>query len=217
MFSTRIASPVVAPAYAVGYAPGMLLTVDPGLRGCGCAWWVGPRGARVLHRAAYVPGLAHDPEDGKDEGAVACMAAVAAVVRATREVAASQLDVLALIAGSPSPSVEAVAVEWMKVYTRGEGDPADLVALSAIGGGVLASYPRALAIGLRPSEWKGQVPRAVMGARVEAKVRGTKPLPSGVTAPWSAVDPWTARSKDRLNDAMHAVGIGLFLFEHGRL
>ena len=188
----------------------LVLTVDPGLRGCGCAWWRGerppgaPASSRVwtLLRAAYVPALAHEPEDGRDEGAVAWMAAVGAVAEERRGLGVD-------------PDV--VAVEAMRVYARGKGDPADLVALAAIAGGVLAAFPSAGHLALRASEWKGQVPRGIMGQRVLAKLRGERPFPPGVTAAWSVVDQWTARSKDRLNDACHAVGLGLFLFERGRV
>jgi hypothetical protein len=154
-----------------------------------------------LLRAAYVPALEHEPEDGRDEGAVAWTAMVGAVVAESRR---------ALLGNAP----RVVVVEAMRVYTRGKGDPADLVALAAVAGGILASFPSARPLALRASAWKGQVPRDVMGERIAAKLRGERPLLPGVTAPWSSVDPWTARSKERLNDAAHAVGLGLYLFEH---
>lgn len=199
----------------------LVLTVDPGLRGCGCAWWEGkapPGGGPrtwTLLRAAYVAALAHEPEDGRDEGAVAWMAMVGAVAAETRRVLAEATGYTSAHGLGLGPDV--VAVEAMRVYARGKGDPADLVALAAIAGGILASFPSARHVALRASEWKGQVPRSIMGERVVAKLRGERPLPPGATAPWSAVDAWTAREKDRLNDAAHAAGLGLYLFERARL
>lgn len=170
-----------------------MLTIDPGVHGCGCAWWSRTAYGWSLLRAAYIPAL---PVEGEGRGAV-WAAAVAGVVRA---------------AGSlPPPDV--IAVEAMQVYARGKGDPADLLALSAIGGGILAAFPRARPVALLPAEWKGQVPREVMGERVAAKLKGERPLPAGVLAAWSAV--LVPARKTHLNDVMHAVGIGLYLCERG--
>jgi hypothetical protein len=46
----------------------LLLSIDPGLRGCGCAWWTKDAGVWSLHSAAYVSALSHEPEDKDDDG-----------------------------------------------------------------------------------------------------------------------------------------------------
>ena len=174
----------------------VVLTVDPGLAGCGCAWWSLSASRWSLLRAAFAP--AAPLEAGAARGAV-WMAAVDGVRRAAAAV--------------PPPGV--VAVEAMQVYGRGKGDPADLIALAAVGGGVLAAFPAARPVAVLPAEWKGQVPRDVMGERVAGKLRGERPLPAGVDAAWSAVA--VPPRKTHLNDVLHAVGIGLYLFERGGL
>jgi hypothetical protein len=157
----------------------LLLSIDPGTRGCGCAWWAGEE---LLH-ARYVPGASGKGETGPGEW----LATVSAVEAASGEV----LDGL-------RPDV--VLVERMQVYTRGKGDPRDLLALSAIGGGLFRAFGDAAPVGPLPREWKGQVPRDVMGSRVEQKVRDR--------GWWSRVTEPTR--KTQLNDVMHAVGLGLW-------
>ena len=171
-------------------AERVMLSIDPGLRGCGCAWWARSDEGWTLTRAEYVPALAHEPEDKDDDGPVAWNAMVGAV-----ELASAEYD------------VNVVAVERMKVYVRGVGDPRDLLALAAIGGGLVRAFPSARPIGLLPSVWKGQTPREVQGARVEKQVhaRGW----------WDRVV--VPKRKTHLNDVMHAVGMGLFCVERGRV
>ncbi len=105
-----------------------------------------------------------------------------------------------------------MAVERMKVYTRGPGDPRDLLALMAVAGGIFRSFHAARPIAPLPSEYKGQVPRSVYGDRIEKRLRDAPP-----TAPahWGAVHP--PERKTHLNDVMHAVGMGLWLIERGRV
>lgn len=167
----------------------LLLSIDPGLRGCGCAWWTKDAGVWSLHGAAYVPALAHEPEDKDDDGPVAWDAMVGAVE-------------LAHEARFPDRVPTVLVVERMKVYAygKGKGDPRDLLALAAIGGGLVRAFAGARPVGLLPSTWKGQVPRDVMGTRVERKVRD-----AGL---WGKID--VPKRKTHLNDVMHAVGLGLY-------
>ena len=163
-----------------------MLSVDPGLRGCGCAWWTREGAAWSLVRAQYVPALAHEPEDKDDDGPVAWNAMVGAV-----ELASAEFD------------VGVIAVERMKVYVRGVGDPRDLLALAAIGGGLVRAFPSARPIGLFPATWKGQVPREIAGARIEKRVRER--------GWWDRIV--VPKRKTHLNDVMHAAGIGFYCIE----
>jgi hypothetical protein len=157
----------------------LVLSIDPGVRGCGCAWWVGEE---LLH-ARYVPGSS----GGRESGASEWMETVRAVEAASEEA----LDGL-------RPDV--VVVERMQVYMRGKGDPRDLLALAAIGGGLFRAFGDAEPVGALPREWKGQVPREVMGNRIEQRLRDR--------GWWGRVA--EPRRKANLNDVMHAVGLGLW-------
>ena len=173
----------------------ILLTVDPGLRGCGCAWWFQPDGERwMLHSAAHAMALPHEAGPGDDDGPEAWNAAVGAVelLHAERF-------------GERSPDV--LCVERMKVYTRGAGDPRDLLALMAVGGGIFRAFHDARPLAPLPAEYKGQVPREVYGERIEKKVRER--------GEWGKIV--VPKKKTHLNDVMHAVGMGLFLVERGRV
>lgn len=171
-----------------------MLSIDPGLRGCGCAWWERRDGAWRLASASYVEAVAHEPEDRDDDGPLAWTAMVGAV-----ELAHASLY--------PSHDPALLVVERMKVYRHGPGDPRDLLALAAIGGGLVRAFHGARSIGLLPATWKGQVPREVMGARVEKHLRER--------GEWDRVVP--PRRKKNLNDVMHAAGLGLYCVERGKV
>lgn len=57
-----------------------------------------------------------------------------------------------------------LVVEHPQVYARSPGDPDDLLALSLVVGGVLALHKGGEIV--RPREWKGQVPKNLMTARI---------------------------------------------------
>lgn len=173
----------------------VMLTIDPGLRGCGCAWWTRQEGAPwTLDSAAHAAALPHVPGPGDDDGPEAWNAVVGSVelLHGARF-------------GVRSPDV--LCVERMKVYTRGAGDPRDLLALMAVAGGIFRAFHEARPLAPLPSEYKGQVPRDIYGERVEKKVRES--------GEWSKVV--VPKKKTHLNDVMHAVGMGLFLVERGRV
>jgi hypothetical protein len=176
-----------------------LITVDPGLRGCGCAFWERTAGVWHLVRAAHAAALPYAAARGEDDGPEAWNAAVGAVE---------------LLAASVWPNAEPdlVAVERMKVYTRGPGDPRDLLALMSVAGGIFRAFHAARPVAPLPAEYKGQVPRSVYGDRIEKRLRDA---PAGAPAHWGAVHPPTR--KTHLNDVMHAVGMGLWLIERGRV
>ena len=168
----------------------ILLSIDPGARGCGCAWWMWFGEEWTLLHARYATGA-----EGRGEtGPVEWLAATEAVEAASR-------DVL----GALRPDV--VAVERMQVYTRSRGDPRDLLALSAIGGSLFRAFRDARPVGPLPREWKGQVPRDVMGARVEKKVRDR--------GWWERIA--LPRRKTHLNDVLHGIGVGLWSIDTGKV
>ena len=92
----------------------------------------------------------------------------------------------------------------MKIYTTGHAKPSDIMNLQAISAAISSRFPNARHLGLEPSKWKGQVPRQVLGERVEKKV-----LDRG----WfeSVARP---KKKTELNDVHHAIGLGLYALEH---
>lgn len=57
-----------------------------------------------------------------------------------------------------------LVIEHPQVYTRGPGDPDDLLALALVVGGVLALCDGGEIV--RPAQWKGQVPKKIMSARI---------------------------------------------------
>lgn len=91
-----------------------------------------------------------------------------------------------------------LVVETMQVYVRGTGDPSDLLLLQGISGCLMGLCgPTTRGIGLLPAQWKGNVPRAVYGARMEKHLRAGH---------WHKVT--VPRLKTFLNDACHAYGLG---------
>ncbi len=120
-----------------------ILTVDPGLRGCGYAWWSADR----LAEAGYAEGEKNSLEAGPE-----AWLTVARAVLATRPTAAP---------------IALFAVETMRIYTRSKSDPADILQLQGVAGTLTGMCGAERVVGLEPSVWKGQVPRDVMGARQE--------------------------------------------------
>ena len=150
--------------------------VDPGLRTSGAAVALGA----ALRAAAYVPVPAASV--GGDARVNACAAMVEALVA---WIAPAVLGVAAALPpGTPYEVV--VVLEWPKVLLSGhqraekEGaDPNDLLPLSGVDVGVAVLLQRMLLRGtcLRvtladklPADWKGQVPKDVMCARVLSRL-----------------------------------------------
>jgi hypothetical protein len=158
-----------------GFKVAMLLSVDPGLRGCGFAWWEGSD----LRYAGYAEGI----RDAKIKGPPAWLAVAQSVL----------VD--------PPGHLDRLAVETMRVYTGGKADPADLLELQGVAGCLVGlGAPRSVE-GVPASAWKGQVPRDVLGARLER---------------WTRAQGWWDRvripsRKTNLNDVMHAIGIGRYV------
>lgn len=63
-------------------------------------------------------------------------------------------------------------VEQQQVYRFGKGDPADLLELSGVvGAAVAGTLTSSKLIGYLPRQWKGQVPKATMVARIRERMR----------------------------------------------
>jgi hypothetical protein len=152
------------------------LSVDPGAAGCGVAWWEGAN----LARALFVPS-----PDG--------------VVGPARWVA------LALAIVDSEAQIAACIVETMRVYTGGRARPADLLDLQGIAGATCAAAATrgAKAVGALAAEWKKQVPRDILGARIAADVE-RRGWCDRIVAP---------RRATHRNDVHHAIGLGLWGLE----
>jgi hypothetical protein len=115
-----------------------LLSIDPGIRGVGLAYFVGPR----LVYANYV---ANPVTSG---GGPAAWFAMADAVYSDLKVREYRVD--------------HYVVELMQIYGgRGPGDPNDLLELAGVGSAIGAALPIKRATGWRPRTWKGQIPKAV--------------------------------------------------------
>lgn len=128
-----------------------MVSVDPGLRGCGVAEWRDGK----LNRAIYVRNTEKVARGPKAWNAMA--RAVWFELRGAEN--------------APDPADE-IVIEVMKVYRFQKGDPADLIELSGVGGAIIA--PSISAHGYLAREWKGQVPKDVMGSRIEAVLSETE-------------------------------------------
>jgi hypothetical protein len=118
-----------------------LLTIDPGLRGCGVAWFQDD----VLVRCAYVKNSEKTARGPK----------------AWRKMGEAVLQWLDL------PQVDVLVVEVPQVYVRGKGDPADLIELAGVDGAIAALVDGKKTEGYWPKEWKGSVPKDVYQKRFD--------------------------------------------------
>ena len=159
-----------------------MLSVDPGLRGCGCAFWrEDKQSIWALDSAFFVPGVS-----GRGP---AVWASISINMREKISEKSEKLDIL--------------AVEVMKVYKQGKARPEDLLEVQGVAGAVVGGFHTAKMYGFLPGEWKGQVPKAVLAARVEKKLRAR--------GWWDLVE--VPRNKAYLNDVCHGVGIGFWAIE----
>ncbi len=119
---------------------GLLLAIDPGVRGCGVALFRDSE----LSQAVYVAGHG---EAQRAEGWIAMADAV-------REFIGERI-------------VAQLVLELPQVYraVRSKGDPNDLTELAAVVGALAASFRNAQQKVFLPAEWKGQVPKAIMHER----------------------------------------------------
>jgi hypothetical protein len=122
-----------------------VLAIDPGLRGCGLAVYVSGR----LVEARYVK---------SSEKSARGAEAWCAMAQAVGDVAPPQVDTL--------------VVECPQVY-RGplqKGDPSDLIELAGVDGAIVGKFILRAQdfVSYLPRDWKGQVPKDIHHARVEA-------------------------------------------------
>lgn len=170
----------------------LTLAIDPGLDGLGAALFED----RELLQAWYSPGpprakltsdLARDGSGYRERGP-----------RVWRAVANS----IAWLNDSPLTKPDRVVVELMKVYGGRGGygkDPGDLLELSGVNGCVVATFPDAEIGGVLARDWKGQVPKPIMLARIET---------------WLTARAWrdrvlTPKPAALVHNAIDAAGLGM--------
>lgn len=151
-----------------------LISVDPGLRGLGIAYFYDSE----LKVATYVKNT-----DTKRRGPPAW------------------LDMLRAVCNSSMPPAYllapiTMAVEVPVVYPKIKTDPNDLIDLAGVLGSLVGHFEPSQLLWFKPSDWKGQVPKAVMNARV-----------------WARLSDSEQRSVQRVgakdHNTMDAIGIGL--------
>lgn len=138
---------------------GLLLAVDPGIRGCGAALFnlalggaQAPQGANHLLRAAYVRNPARTGNGPRE-----CLSMADAV------------DTWLIRQGPYNLyTVHEVVIEWPQVYRQGnlKGDPGDLLPLVGVGVGICARAPVAVLTHYLPKQWKGQMSKETCGERI---------------------------------------------------
>lgn len=128
----------------------MMLSVDPGIRGCGVALW--ESAAKRLVSCAYVKNPALTGEGPVE---AARMAGAIYTLNAKND-------------------VSFLALEWPQVYRVGKqkGDNNDLLPLAGVQAALVALFPLAGVGVVRPHAWKGQVPKDVMCNRVVGRLVG---------------------------------------------
>lgn len=134
----------------------MMLAVDPGLRWIGWSLWDEPS------RSMLACGVARGAQEGRGPSAwrEAAETVYGDVYAAVDALAAQRFVVAAL----PDASDE-LRVEVMASYAnRAATVSADLFELSGVVGAIASRWPGRI-VALKPSEWKGQLPKDVTIAR----------------------------------------------------
>lgn len=160
------------------------LAVDPGIRECGVALFVG----RTLERCTLVKSPA--PVDAPAPLRCAAMAASVELW------AANIPDVL--------------VVEWPQVYRAGRGkrgaDPNDLLLLSGVCSALAARGPWGVVGSVLPREWKGTLPKEVACERVLARLsQEERVIVDALRLPKSRVH----HVLDAVGIGFHSIGRGL--------
>ncbi len=162
-----------------------MLSVDPGIRGCGIACFADG----VLYGAAYV----ESPLQRSDLDVAACVAMARAVV--------------AYCAWSTPGGFDEVVCEWPQIYTPGKmkGDPNDLPPLVGVDCAICASYPNAKHVSYRPAEWKGGLPKFGKSGENPMEQRVMLRLDEKERA---AI--WWPSAKSLAHNVTDSLGLGLF-------
>jgi hypothetical protein len=168
-----------------------LLAADPGKNAIGNAYFVreGPGSPWKLVHAYCTEAYPVEGLKGSEHGFLQPMQWKAA--------AQAAFDVL------PAPPTF-LALEIMVVYPKGGGDPRDLLMLQGVSGALTGMCTGSKCIGMEPRSWKNQVPREILGNRIEKKLRDSGQFDLVVSKP---------RLKTHLNDICHAVGLGQVVIE----
>lgn len=127
----------------------VLVSVDPGLRGCGVAVFADG----VLLSAQYVANPA------KGDGPKAWLQMGLQVFRAV---------------GAFVKAGFRMVVEVPRVYPVSKGDPNDLIQIAGVAGAVVGQLTPDTAQFTYPSDWKGQVPKEICQRRITALLSKTE-------------------------------------------
>lgn len=129
-----------------------LLAIDPGVRGCGCAWFQDG----VLRRAEYVRGS----KDGARADAWSSMAS------AVWDWAGTQ----ALVWSEPLTSFACELPQAYHGREKQKGDQQDLIELAATVGAVCSRLRGVAQRIYLPAEWKGQTPKEICHDRARKRL-----------------------------------------------
>ena len=117
-----------------------LLSIDPGIRGCGAALFVD----KQLVRADYIKSFVKTGNQAAEARAMA-----------------------QAVSGWLSTHPAHIVVEWPRIYRNVRGkDPNDLLALCAVNAAIAALYPYAVVDSYFPAEWKGQQKKEICHRRI---------------------------------------------------
>jgi hypothetical protein len=123
-----------------------LLAIDPGLRGVGAAYFVGP----TLVYANYI----QNPVT--EGGGPAAWFGMGDAVYHDMKNRGYRVDIY--------------VAEYPQVYRQSKGDPDDLIQIAAVAAACGASFPLERAVGYQPRAWKGQVKKEVHHPRILAQL-----------------------------------------------
>jgi hypothetical protein len=160
------------------------LALDPGLRGCGVAVF---SDAGVLVECEYVRS---GSKDADLEGALWMARAVEQAF---------------------PPPYKHLAVEWPQVYagSKQKGDANDLIALAAVVAAVCTRYSTSIVTRYKPRDWKGQVPKEVIQARILGSLGVAGRLSPDEMLVYANCD----CSKSLRHNILDAIGIGLHFLD----
>jgi RNase H-fold protein (predicted Holliday junction resolvase) len=118
-----------------------VLSIDPGLRKCGCALW-SPDGTLQRAWTARARGSGRGP---------------AAWVRMVNAI-------------KLSPDISVLVIEQMQVYKDRKTNADDLLELTGVLGALSWRFKGANLVGYKPAEWKKQTPKKVVHERLKSRL-----------------------------------------------
>ena len=120
---------------------GTVLSIDPGLRKCGCALW-SPDGTLLGAWTARARGSSRGPA----------------------------MWVKMVNAIKLAPDISVLVVEQMQVYQDRKTNADDLLELTGVLGALSWRFKEAALVGYKPAEWKKQAPKRVVHARIKSRL-----------------------------------------------